>query len=810
MPEIKSLQLVEPPYFPFKGVNADSNGLAIDAEECVMAMNLDILPTSCKLRAGCVSLTPAAVAANPTGAVGLPEEDVLHMEEFKHPDGTLLLFAFTDRDIYFYDRIAGWRTCIDIDLFEGHLFNNWSTTNVIDSELGATILACGSWINQDAEKLTKGEERLLCYFDQESGLFQKFELKLQVPVVEEETGLSYPATNAASLSFQGLSLEILDTSKWAVFATYPKTTIKVSMTSVVGGTVYPVVTYILKDEDGVEVTVLDTAVECNITLTGTIDSTASDCESVLSADAIIKQVLKVNSSSFSTKLTAESQTQFVASVSGVVTASTPLAFNSTVTDFISIVPKTFTISLGTGEGIIAQAGTVVENLPVGKVSLGDASDGASIPCYRLIPTNFEIAAYDTSCYIRVDGLEWQIKILRPSYAGASLLVNYDYYIKASYKPCYISTYHNALLLGNTYEDDSAYYPWRLRWTETNTVTIIKYSSYQDFLQKKLSKIISIVTLNTTINNEASGFLYVLLSDFIYRGKYDANLFVVFETAYLEGMFAPKTLVEADSLLYYLGNNDIYVFDGLVRKSITKNPNNEQTRVRNFIYSDLDFASSNTHFAVYDKGRRRILFYLKQKTNIYTYPTRVAVYQIDSKMWYFYTVPETSFALSVLGFYTNTPIIALEGTIGGLIGTIADQSTAPYLDVVIAAMTKEVYAFVEGAYRDKIKQGTYENITGYLITRDFIGASLENPDRTQRVQIESKGSPYDVAWSGDYTLKPSEFEGTTTMPESRKFKVQTYNPDVTHYHIRFLLTGTSTEFIFRWLQVYRMRQEITND
>ena len=186
MADLKSVHQAEPPYFPFKGVNVDSNGLAIDAEECVMCNNMDILSTSLELRPGSISLTPGGDPLDPAGygKVGLPVEDVLHLEEFKHPNGTKLFFAFTDRDIYFYDVLLGWRTCIDIDLFEGHTFNTWSTTQIVDSTLGATVIAAGSWIEQDQDVMTKGDERVLIYFDQTDGLWYPFVMKLQVPVVD--------------------------------------------------------------------------------------------------------------------------------------------------------------------------------------------------------------------------------------------------------------------------------------------------------------------------------------------------------------------------------------------------------------------------------------------------------------------------------------------------------------------------------------------------------------------------------------------------------------------------------------------------
>ena len=169
--------------------------------------------------------------------------------------------------------------------------------------------------------MEKGAERLLCYFDQTDGLWYKFDMKIQTPVVEETTGLKYPAANAASLSFQGMNLEILDTSKWKVHST---TEIKVSITSNTSGAVNPTVSVDMWGEDGDPTDDITLAVEAAITVSGKAESTALDCDVALSGDAIIKQILSVTSSSFNVKLTAQAATYFKTAVSGVVTAGSAL------------------------------------------------------------------------------------------------------------------------------------------------------------------------------------------------------------------------------------------------------------------------------------------------------------------------------------------------------------------------------------------------------------------------------------------------------------------------------------------------------
>lgn len=800
MAEIRNISQAESPYFPFKGVNVDSNGLAMDPEECSMCRNFDILGTDMELRPGSISLS--------ANRIWLPKEDVIHFEEFKHPNGTTLLFAFTDRDIYFYDPIEGWNTCIDIDLFQGHTFNNWSTTQIVDKVLGATLIAAGSWLSAGNEASTKGDERVLIYFDQSDYLFKRFDMLQQIPVVEEDTLKAYPEANAAKLYFLGVSMELLNSSKWKDHST---TEVKVSFASTVGGTKDPAVTIVMKKDDDSVTSIFEEATQAEISVLGNGEVRATDIASALSGNENISRILRTLDSSFNVPLAAQAKTYFKKSVSGIVTGNKLVNNITDTAGFSSIVPHTFTLSLGTGEGIIAQAGTTVHSLPVGKAALGDAADGVSVDCYRLVPTNFEIASYDTDSYVRVDGLEWQIRILRPTYAGAALLANYDYYQTSPYKPVYVATHRNALVIGNTYED-GVYFPWRLRWSEINDISKIKFYSYQDFLQRKLSSIIGIATLNTVINNDAAGFLYVHLNDFIYRGVPDNQLFLRFEIAYLEGVLCPKTIVEADGMFFYVGNNDIYAFDGLNRQSITKRDKSEHTRVRNYIYSNLDYFNLDKNFAVYDSARRKIWFFFKFNNNAGTYAKDVAVYDIDARIWYFYSVPETSAVTYAKIVSPTTPIDALRGNIADLTGNIEDLSVSlPYMQRVVAAMTKEVYVYAGGTYKDKISSvSAGEDIVGELITRDFIGKFLENQDRVEQVKVEASGEGFIIGYNTDYSLSSSEFSLQEERVISNKYKLYDYFPDITHYHVRFLLKVVSKKISFKWLQVYRIIQELTND
>jgi len=788
---------VDKPYFPSGGVNVDANGLMMSSEECVMSSNFDILSDSVRLRDGSINLTPSAGAS--------PTEDVLHIAEFKHPSGSVALFAFTSADIYEYDAAAGWVTCLDTGVFGGNTFNHWSTTQIVDEDKGTILIAAGSTIVANHAEMVKGDERVLLYYDFATSLFKTYSLLTQELVTEEATGLSYPAADAAKLSWQGMALSVIDTSKWATHST---TEIKVAMVSEKGGSAAPTVSIVMLDEDGDSTDVLEEAVEAEITLKGTTATTSASMKTALSGDALASRILSVDDYSFDIKLTQQVATYFETSVSGVVTGSKLDANATDTTGFDSLVKGTFYISLGTGEGVVAYAGKQIHSLPVGKTSLGDASDGASVDCYRLLPTNYEVASYDTDSYVRVDGLEWQIKILLPIYAGAALLVTYDYYVTSGYKPVYITTHRNVLLMANMYED-STYYPWRLRWSNVGDVSKVYFADFQDFMQGKLSPIVGMKTLNTVINDNVAGFLYVFQTDYINRGVPSGDAFLIFDMAYAEGVLAPRTIVEADGLFYFMAHNDIVVFDGIKRRSLTRREGG-QTRVRNYIYDNIDYNDVDKNFSIYDVSRRKIWFFLKMRGSS-TYPATVAVYSIDSGIWYFYNVPETSCAINMKFVSEGTPIDALEGNIEDLTGNIEDLNVSiPYTDRVLAAMTKDIFSYAGGATKDKLTGSSGTDIEAYLLTRDFVGEMLEAQDRFQHVALEAKGQQLSVSWNGNYSLEPSDFLDEEVLSTGPTYELVRYNPDVTHYHIRFMLSVISTAIEFRWLQVYGVQQELRND
>lgn len=490
--------------------------------------------------------------------------------------------------------------------------------------------------------------------------------------------------------------------------------------------------------------------------------------------------------------------------------------------FLSIAPALTNIyTQSTGQ--LAAIGSVVYSLNVGKLSLGDPADGVPINCYKLIPTDVVVdiaeIEYGDSSYVRVDGKEVSVKFLTNDYKDQQVLVNYSYYRTVAHKPMCVLAFQDALLIANTFELEAVntYRPYRIRWSDQGSIFDTSENSYQDLIDSDISPILALHTHETTYYNTVANYVYAYKMNHIHRGTYNTNYnsspdisvpFLSFEVAVSDGIECPRTITPIGKAQIFLGKNDVYIFDGINMQSITLDKETQNTRIRDMIFADLDIDNLDKNFAVWDQLNKKYMLFVKRWSDA-TYPSVCYIFNFFHNQWTRYVYPSTSAAIYT-DFATAVAILDLVGNIEDLSGLIKDLGTRTQ-KTILFAMTKRTYVQNARGGQDKIgflgEPGILPSY--YLITRDFVGKTLQNQDRCQLVYLEAKAGEIEISYNADYSKDISTFQETSPSLEfSSKYARNQYDLDVVANNIRFLLkfyNGVE----FRWLQVFTVQQEESN-
>lgn len=600
-------------------------------------------------------------------------EPILKYWTYIHPVNGSELYAFTATKIYKYD--AGKWEVATSEVFN---VNQWSITNYIDKDKGATVVAAGSLYTRPTEAYGEQSSRVLLYLD--------------------------PAAAATNVTFVSLQL--------------------------------------------------------------TSDQLASDVYPDIST-----------------------------------AAGPPHIYTGTVTNTTIIEGTTyFTLE---GVGVIAITG------------LNTFDNGGNRAQYLLSIDNTDEFVEGPNSWIELDTGNFSLEFTAAQPGTQDLVAYYSYKVNVTYKPLYVQNFYNSLVLGNTYEADvSQYFPWRLRWTQPNDMFTLLRRDYQELALSDISPILGMLPLETSASSSLYGPLYIYKHNSIIRATYNQryNLdpqvpvpLFEFEIAFSEGIEAANTIVANNGVHMFLGRNDVYMFNGYERISMSEDKQVGNTTVQRTLFDRLNLNNLHRAFGLYDELNRRYLLFFPEYGKG-DYPEQALVYDIDRSMWSRITVPPTSAAIDA-DIVTTGTIAQLAGQIQNLEGTI-DDLTGNESKLVVLAMTNISYYFSTRGTNDRA--GVYNDpVDHYFISRDFMGQTLEENDRYQKVIVEGIGSTIEMGWNGDYSTDPAEFHDTDTLKFSTIYRRETYHLDVVTTAIRFLVRIFNTTQ-FRWMQPLSVKQEFTNE
>jgi hypothetical protein len=718
---------------------------------------------------GATTPAPATAPSTMTPQYGQPDEPVLEYFQYYSPSGGTILFAFCSNKIFRYVIGSGYETAWNPG--GSPSLTQWSITNCIDRRLGATVVAAGSIFKRPGEIYTAGSDRVLLYFDIDTLQFVTFVCKTNRLAEHEYSEV---------ISSNSKNVQV-----WDDPADLPTVPIVSGSAYLVAGNTGVIATAGLQIIEGVPIDISQSS-----PYKWTVSPADGD-EYHLEIDAGGDPLLSIP-----TRITED---------------LVDMVFNGTLGSLVA------------GEWGFGDNDTLgYETIYIRRYTDTDPAVAGDFSSFystnnRWLPVAPSVIAFGEDSFINLETGTVSVSWLTNNHHGEILFIFYSYELAVDYRPLYISNYQNALVFANTSEVLSGvfeYLPWRVRWSEQGNIQLFKEDYFQELALDDISPIIGMRSLETEASSQIVGPLYFMKRNSIIRGTYNQNFnlnpdlpvpMFSFEIALSEGMEATRTITNIQGTIFFLGRNDVYMFNGVNRVSLTQDPQTGSTRVQKYIFDRIDLDVPNRTFAVYDEINRRYMLFIKTKSDD-VYATLCMVYDIDLQHWSRYVYQETSAALN-MDLADEGIIDDLVGDIQGLPGTI-DSLSGSTRKINILAQLNETYSetAVGGLDRTPVHNDEFDS---YFVTRDFFGETLEEQDRTERVYVEGKRDAMTIGISGDYDTAPAEFDQVDPLTFGAKYSREVYNPDITAIHARFIVTLTGSAE-FRWMQVFSNRQEMTNE
>ena len=823
----------ENPYLPSKGMNPDTNGLALRPEECIDLLNLRVSSKEITTRGGSTQ-----IAANVPGG-----DPILHMHTWKAPTGLETLFGFSKNATYRYDMTS----------------NQWVYTNpnqvFSTCESGEALkwtykAGEGELIIEDStiHQVGSGSTKLNVYFSNDKPVVSRTDTFIYDRGAAAILDLSTYTTFTASIYCPTVDIAQLPTDGYTTisFGLYNSSNVLIETTTPVdiiykgSGTDFrsdfQIVAYTFTTLASLRTAVR--YVRCYVDYYQSVPATYTYYFPVY-IDQLIATVPTtydvemwkttdfIDNTIGSTVIAAGSNPPQVNEIEDDAGSRTLMYYNPTSGQFTPLSLQVEIPVVDENTGKLGLAGTVFSDTPL--VAMNGTTDrivwgtfyvysaehgtlatmtsvvgGISAP---LIPTD---STKVSGGYVKRNGIKgsthvWSITILDNTYINDTLYVAYVYTTTSTYKPRFVWNFNNRLLMGGMYEG-TTYYPWRLRWTEIANLGLTQYGNYLDLVSGDVTPI---------MDGDYQGYYLIIYkqNSIIKVRQNDTTVFMA-ETVWKDGTYTHRTLKTYQYKQYYLGVDDVYCWDGSSRKSLTYDVGSGNYRIREKIFNLLDQGKMNTCFGgLYPRFQEYWLWITKVGESA---PSSVFVYNIAKDVWYFFEYGPTT----CMGNFHNVKITSQ--TFDELLWNMNAQDwtgegtyVVGTLDAtVLALQAGNVYLIddsvgTDGGYVDLLGvevDGTA--ISSRLITRDFVFSDLPRMDRCQRVNFESKGSSVVIRASNTFETVPGLFRQPTTIPLDYFWSEKKYHPDITGDHVRFCIEATDY-FSLRWLQPYAVAQELYN-
>jgi len=848
-------------YLPTKGVNPDGNGISLRPEECVDGVNLRFLPKDISVRDGSRRMANAVPSGDP----------ILHFHTYKKPSGTEVLYGFTKNTIYKFvpgslGSTGTWTTAIQaldhsnvaIDTCDSVSTANWTTgigaapaaseTTIKKEGLGSCKLATGSAADNIASGTAifqrhnlsvnlSGHASMLMWISVEMANTVTEDMRLVLKTFTSSNCTGSPIETSAEVVLTDISTTANFAPVQFLYIT-PAGLSSVGSFSVELNAVWP--TAPLVSGSGINVYVDDIQSVGSLSLAQTVefwdttdiiddaegatvvaagsrppnpnepeDDSASRVLFIL--DAIGTENFKPLTINHRVAISNEDSTRTIVAVGSAqnITGGTIKTGN--------IVPGLFSLLTDRG-GTIVTASSVKKRVDTGAAEADGYALLATDPAGDKVVENVS----STGSWVKEDGT-WELNFTPTTgngyVASEPVLINYTYLEDSQTKPRFVRSFHNRLVMGNIYDDiANTYLPWQIRWTDVGDTTELNSLNFQDVVGTDITPITKLEYMGYYL------YIYKFESKARMRHVGGTSIFLT-ETVEKRGCKAGKTIVPFRNVHFYLGEDDVYVFDGTSSFSITLDNQTGNHRVRDTLFQRINNASVNAHFgSKYEKHNEYWLWFVrggKVDTDIgasspEVYPSMALVFNAQLRIFYFFefkTITSVGYFHSSSGEAWDN-IVRSWGSSGGTweSGTLSGNPRAMVLarstsdSFLMDGTDSKDYGYLDGS--GGFVEG--DDISYHFITRDFTWGDISRKTRTTRLDFECDGgTDTTVGYSLDYSTDTDTFKAKEDIVIDYNAEERTYFPDATSEHIRFLFEGTDN-FRLRWIQPYGIVHDLPGE
>lgn len=441
--------------------------------------------------------------------------------------------------------------------------------------------------------------------------------------------------------------------------------------------------------------------------------------------------------------------------------------------------------------------TIAHSPAVGYFSLATVEDGVlayyeSIPNLWLGPEMTKVPGASISLAYVNNANTIKFVPRTTVYTGKKLYATYWYRVDTNIAPRYVATYANRLIYMNTYENNAGvvtkYTPWRIRYGAPGDVGTLNTTDYQELITTDVTPIVGVEKLGE--------YLYIFKKDSIHKISYiGGSLILATQCVWSEGTIYGRTIVAADNLIYYMGKDDVYVFDGNIPESLTKRKDSDN-KIRDEIIARIVPSKANQVFACHNPVDDEYWLWVPSSTE--TYPTTCYVYSIKYGTWVKFS---TAVEISSTGLGKTT-----QSSVSTAVKYVMLAGASTYNTVAYSGFSYVCVPTTATDFHPTTTGSSGLAITSTLVTKDFVMNDMLMQDRIQRVEFEGKGTSVTVTWDGAFTSAPAQSSSTIALTSS--FARYNYHPDCVVDQVRFQFTSTSS-LSLRTMIVYALAFTKTN-
>ena len=233
---------------------------------------------------------------------------------------------------------------------------------------------------------------------------------------------------------------------------------------------------------------------------------------------------------------------------------------------------------------------------------------------------------------------------------------------------------------------------------------------------------------------------------------DSSIFQFDRKTAGKGCIAPYSIDVIDETVVFLGQDDVYIFNGVQIAPIGES-------IRTELFSDLNPAQLDRVFGVTVEEQKEYWLFYPSGTS--TYCDKAWIYNYEKNKWTRHTYPDDMTNFGAYQLDTTVTYDSLPGTYDSRAGRFDNSAfLAASPNTLLGGQSGEMFTYDATA---STENGT--TIDGYFETKDFNFTSMTQRQRVTRIDISYIGNGLEVWYSTD---KGASWTQATTLSSSTDY------------------------------------------